>query len=140
MRPLRFIIIFALVVAAAMALVGRAARRARLASPVNTATLALFEFQALWTTDGNDVVFSRSRWPARVKAFGMNGVEVGHFSARASKREDGPLGIWWSSGCQIHREATNDNHWTLYRTYAFGLPNTKGLAWRNMLTVVTTNP
>ena len=79
------------------------------------AAAALLEFHGLWTTDGDAVVFSRDRRPASLKALQMNSVEVNRFWAYAWRREDGPWGLWWSSGYQIQRQHTNDNTWTLYQ-------------------------
>ena len=141
MRPTRLVIaLVVVVVVVIMAVVAPAPRRAPLARQSQTAAMALLEFQAQWTTNGNDIVWSRSRWPTSIKALGMNGVEVGGTLARASKREEGPSGIWWSQGYQIQRQRTDDNHWTLYRTRAVGLPNHKGLTWRNRLAIVTNAP
>jgi hypothetical protein len=101
---------------------------------------ALFDLQGQWTTNGNDVVFSRARWPASLKALKVNGLEVNRFWARASRREDGPWGIWWSSGYQVQRQHTNDTTWTLYRVYSFGGPGMKGFRWRSVGTAVTNAP
>ena len=83
---------------------------------------ALFELHGQWTTNGNGAVFSRDRWPASLKALRVNGLEVNRSWARASRREEGPWGIWWSRGYQVQRQHTNDNTWTLYRVYSFGGP------------------
>ncbi len=101
---------------------------------------ALFELHGQWTTNGNGVIFSRARWPASLKALKVNGLEVNRFWARASRREDGPWGIWWSSGYQVQRQQTNDNTWTLYRVYAFGGPGMKGFRWRGVGSAVTNAP
>jgi hypothetical protein len=101
---------------------------------------ALFELHGQWTTNGNDVIFSRARWPASLKALKVNGLEVNRFWARASRREDGPLGIWWSSGYQVQRQHTNDTTWTLYRVHSFGGPGMKGFRWRSVGTAVTNAP
>jgi hypothetical protein len=101
---------------------------------------ALFELHGQWTTNGNDVIFSRARWPASLKALKVNGLEVNRFWARASRREDGPWGIWWSSGYQVQRQHTNDTAWTLYRVHSFGGPGMKGFRWRSGGTAVTNAP
>ena len=101
---------------------------------------ALFEVHGRWITNGNDMIFSRVRWPASLKALKVNGLEVNRFWARASRREDGPWGIWWSSGYQVQRQHTNDTTWTLYRVYSFGGPGMKGFRWRSMGTAVTNAP
>ena len=121
-------------------LIGFAEHRGRSTNQTQTAATALFEFQHQWTANGNDLVFSRSRWPASVKALQMNRVEVSRLSAGISKREDGPFGLWWSEGYQIQRRQTNESRWTLYRTNAFGLPKKKGWRWRSVLTVITNAP
>jgi hypothetical protein len=43
---------------------------------------ALFELHGQWTTNGSDVIFSRARWPASLKALKVNGLEVSRFWAR----------------------------------------------------------
>jgi len=101
---------------------------------------ALFELYGQWTTNGNDVIFSRARWPASLKALKVNGLEVNRFWARASRREDGPWGIWRSSGYQVQRQHTNDTTWTLYRVHSFGGPGMKGFRWRSLGTAVTNAP
>ena len=123
-----------------MAVLAIAPRRSRLAGEAQTAAVALLEFQDEWRTNGNDMVFYRGHWSARFKAMGMNSMEVGWTVAGASKREDGPWGIWWSQGYKIQRQRTNDNRWAFYRTHAFGLPKRKGLTWRSRLTVFTYAP
>ncbi len=141
MRPARLAIGFVIVVVVVtVALLASALPRARLGGEPQAAAMALLEFQAQWTSNGNDVVFSRARWPASIKALRMNSVQVGRTLVGAWKREDGPCGIWWSRGYQIRRPGTNDDCWTLYRTRAFGLPDRNGLTWRSRLAVVTNAP
>ena len=141
MRPTRLVIAFVFVLAVVVtALLAIAPRRPRLTGQSQTAGMALLEVQAEWTTNGNDIVYSRGRWPASIKALSMNSLVVGWTRAGASKRKDGPWGIWWSQGYQIQRQRTNDIRWTLYRTRAFGLSNRKGVTWRNRLTVITNTP
>ena len=101
---------------------------------------ALFQLHGQWTTNGNDVIFSRARWPASLKALKVNGLEVNRFWAQASRREDWPLGIWSSSGYQVQRQHTNDTAWTLYRVHSFGGPGMKGFRWRSVVTIVTNAP
>ena len=101
---------------------------------------ALFELHGQWTTNGNGVIFSRDRWPTSLKVLQVNGLEVNRFWARASRRQDGPWGIWWSTGYQVQRQHTNDNTWTLYRVYSFGGPGMKGFRWRSGRTAVTNAP
>jgi hypothetical protein len=141
MRPVKLLLAIALVVAVVVtARQMGASGRKRSPGQARAFAAALFELHGQWTTSGNGVSFSRDRWPASLKALQVNGLEVNRFWARASRREDGPWGIWWSTGYQIQRQHTNDLTWTLYRVYSFGGPGMKGFRWRSAVTTVTNAP
>jgi hypothetical protein len=138
MRRTRLFIALAIVLAVlALTVLAIAPRRTGLTGSPQTAAAALLEFQAEWATNGDGILHSRGGWPAGIVALGINSMEVGITRAGGSRREDGPLGIWWSQGYQIQRQFTNDNRWSLYRTHAIGIGKWKGLAWRGKLAVVT---
>jgi len=110
MRVVKLLLAIGLV--AAVVVTGRlmgASGRRRPPAQAQAFAAALFELHGQWTTNGNGAIFSRDRWPVSLKALQVNGLEVNRFWARASRREEGPWGIWWSKGYQVQRQHTNDN-------------------------------
>ena len=141
MRPAKLLLAIALFAAVVVtARLMRASDRKLSPNQARAFAAALFELHGQWTTNGNGVIFSRDRWPASLKALPVNGLEASRLWAGASRREEGPWGIWWSKGYQVQRQHTNDNAWTLYRVYSFGGPGMRGFRWRSKVTAVTNTP